>query len=116
MVLCAGFTPLTTGADSAEITVPYALDGTTALTWTVRRLVFRVQIAGGAPVVVIEKYTGTGVFSATTVGTISMGSGAYEAAVTSALGTVASGDKVRFNVTTLATAASWTVEVELSNP
>ncbi len=114
LVLCSGFTPAGTGADIAELVVPYSsVDGTTSITWNVRRIDFRVNVAGGAPAITVEKYTGTGAFSATSVGTVTLGSGAYEGSVTSALGTVASGNKLRFNVGTLGTATGWTIEVLL---
>jgi hypothetical protein len=114
LVLCAAFTPAGTGADTAEFVVPYSpRDGTTSVTWNVRRIDFRVQTAGGAPAITVEKSTATGAFSATTVGTVTLGSGAFEGNNTTSLGTVASGDKLRFNVGTLATAQNWTIEVSL---
>lgn len=116
IMLCEAFTPVLTGADVGEITIPYAKDGTTVLTWSVKRLTLRVQTAGGAPVVVVEKSTVTGAFTASTVGTLTMGSNNYEVSITSALGTVNSGDKIRFNVTTLATAQAWTITVEIAYP
>lgn len=116
LVLCAALTPSGTGADLAEFPVPYNVDGTTSITWNVRRISVRVGTAGGAPAITLEKYTGTSAFSPTTVGTVTLGSGAYDAAVTSSLGTVASGDKLRFNVGTLGTALNWTIAVELSSP
>ncbi len=114
LTLCAGFTPAATGADTAEIVVPYdPKDGTTSIAWNVRRIDFRVQTAGGAPAITVEKSTGTGVFSATSVGTVTLGSGAFEGNNTTSLGTVNSGDKLRFNVGTLATATNWTIEVTI---
>jgi len=115
-MLCAGFTPSTTGADGAEIPVPYDVDGTTSVTWNVKRISLRVGTAGGAPSVTIEKSTVVGGFSAAAVGTVTLGSGDNEGSATAALGTVASGNKLRFNVVTLATAQNWTVIVELSSP
>jgi hypothetical protein len=115
-MLCEAFTPVLTGADVGEVTIPFASDGTSILTWRVVRITLRVQTAGGAPVVVVEKSTASGAFSATTVGTLTMGSGNYEVSTTAALGTVNSGDKIRFNVTTLATAQSWTILVEITYP
>jgi fibronectin-binding autotransporter adhesin len=115
MVLCSGFTP-TSGADVAEYTVPYHSDGFTSVTWNVRRINVRVQTAGGAPVVSVEYYSGTGAFTATaTVGTVTLGSGASEGAQTSSFttSTLTSGYKVRFNVGTLATATNWTIILDL---
>jgi hypothetical protein len=114
VTLCAAFTPSGTGADTAEVVVPYSpRDGTTSVTWNVRRIDFRVQTAGGAPAVTVEKSTAAGAFSAATVGTVTLGSGAFEGSNTTSLGTVASGNKLRFNVGTLATAQNWTIQVEL---
>lgn len=116
VILCEAFTPVGTGADIAEVMVPYdPTDGTTSVTWNVRRIWLRVNVAGGAPVAVIEKSTASTAFSASTVGTLTMGSGDYEVAATSSLGTVASGNKLRFNVTTLATATGWAIGVELGS-
>lgn len=113
-MLCGAWTPLATGPDLVEAVVPYdPADGTTPVTWTLRRITLRVQTAGGAPAITIEKSTVAGAFSASSVGTLTMGSGDYEVSSTAALGTAASGDKLRFNVTTLATALNWTVEVEM---
>lgn len=114
--LCGGFTPAGTGADVAEFVVPYSpRDGTTSLTYNVRRIDVRVNVAGGAPAVTLEKYTGTGAFSATSIGTVTLGSGAYEANKTSSFttSTLTSGDKVRFNVGTLGTATGWTIQLLL---
>jgi hypothetical protein len=114
IVLCSAFTPTGTGADLGEITVPYAGDGTTSVTYNVVRLTLRVQTAGGAPAMTVEKSTVAGAFSAASVGTVTLGSGSSEGSTTAALGTVASGDKLRFNVGTLATATNWTIIVEIS--
>lgn len=116
IVLCQAFTPTATGGDAAEAVIPYSVDGVTALTWVLRRVTLRVQTAGGAPAVTIEKSTVAGAFSATSVGSVTMGGGAYEVASTASLGSVNSGDKLRFNPTVLGTATNWTIEVELSNP
>jgi hypothetical protein len=116
LLLCTAFTPAGTGADTGEVMVPYdPADGTTSITWNVRRIWLRVNVAGGAPVAVIEKSTAAGAFSASTVGTLTMGSGNSEVAVTASLGTVASGNKIRFNVSTLATATGWSIGVEIGN-
>ncbi len=114
IALCSAFTPLATGADAGEVTVPYDADGTTAVTFNVKRLTLRVATAGGAPEIVVEKSTVAGAFAAATVGTVTLGAGAFEGSVTAALGTVASGNKLRFKVNTLGTALNWTVLVELS--
>lgn len=114
LVLCSAYTPAATGADLAEFVVPYdPADGTTPVTWNVRRIDVRVATAGGAPEVRIEKSTAAGAFSASTVGTVTLGSGNSEGAVTAALGTVASGNKLRINFVGLGTAQSFTVQVTL---
>ena len=114
LCLCAAFTPLTAGPDAAEVAVPYdPADGVTSIAWTLRWIGLRVQTAGGAPAVTIEKSSGTGVFTPTSVGTVTLGAGASEAMATAGLGTVNSGDKMRFNVVALGTASNWTVAVEL---
>jgi hypothetical protein len=76
----------------------------------------RVNVAGGAPVFSIENSTASTAFSvASTPGTVTFSSGAYEASATGLSGppTVASGNKLRFNVTTLGTATGWTITVLL---
>jgi hypothetical protein len=112
-MLCGGFTPLDVGPDALEVVVPRGT-ADASVTWNIQRIVLRVKTAGGSPVVVIEKSTAAGAFSATTVGTLTMGSGDYEVANTTSLGTVASGNKLRFNVTTLDSATFWTIMVEIS--
>jgi hypothetical protein len=115
MYLCVGFTPTTTGADSAEVGVPYAADGTTTVTWTVRRMDVIVRVAGGAPAVTIEKYTGTGAFVGTTVGTVTLSGGANVGSITGGFGTttLVSGDRLRMNIGALGTATEWTVWLQL---
>jgi hypothetical protein len=114
LVLCLAFTPAGTGADSGEIVVPYSpVDGSTQLTWNVRRLTLRVSASGGAPAATLQKSTVAGAFTPSDLGTVTLGSGANEGSVTSALGSVVSGDKLRFSVGTLGTATGWTITVEL---
>ena len=48
-----------------------------------------------------------------TVGTVTLGAGAYEGQVTSSLGTIQSGNKMRFNVLVLAAALNWTIQVDI---
>lgn len=117
MVLMAGYTPTGTGADVAEIPVPYsAADGTTSITYNIRRITFRVATAGGAPSLKVQKSTaGNAAFSGTDVDTLTIASGEYQVSTTSSFdsSTVASGNLLRVNVLTLASAQSWTVVVEL---
>ena len=112
LVLCAGYTPSGTGGDVAEFIVPYQTDGS-VVSYVLSRVSLRVSVAGGAPSVEIEKSTGTGIFSAASVGSVTLGVGDYEASETAGLGTVQSGDKLRFNVLALGTAQNWTVSVEM---
>ena len=114
LCLCSAYTPVSTGADVAEVTAPYdPADGVTSITWNLRWIGLRVQTPGGAPAITVEKSTAVGAFSATNVGTVTLGAGAAEATATAGLGTVASGNKLRFNVGVLGTASNWTVLVEL---
>lgn len=115
VILCEAFTPAGTGADIAEVMVPYdPKDGTSSVAWTVRRVWLRLNVAGGAPSVTIEKSTASGVFSASSVATLTLGSGAFEGATNPASTTVFSGNKLRFSVATLGTATGWTIGVELA--
>ena len=114
LALCAAYTPTATGPDSFECPAPYdPKDGTTSITWKITRLSLRVAVAGGAPAITLEKSTATGAFSATSLGSLTLGAGTYEGAVTTALGTANSGDKLRFNISTLGTAQGWNITVEL---
>lgn len=115
VVLCAAFTPALVGADGGEVVMPFDTAGS-SLTYSIKRIVFRVGVAGGAPAVTIEKSSGSSGFSATTVGTVTLGAGANEGFVTASLGTINSGDKIRFNVGVLGTAQNWTVIVEIAPP
>ena len=118
VVLCASYTPVVLGADTAEITVPYSpLDGISAVSWSVKRLSLRAQAVEssvGGSAVTIEKSTVAGAFSATTVGTLVLPSGAYET-YSGSFSKVNSGDKLRFNVNTLGASQNWTIITEISN-
>lgn len=113
VMLCAAYTPTTTGPDNGEIPIPYDLDGMTSLPWKIRRGTFRVQTAGGSPSVRIEKSTTTGPFSASTIGTMTTATNDYEAYLTGSLGTLNSNDKIRFNVLDVAAASNWTITLEI---
>jgi len=117
IVLCSAYTPLITGADPAEVTIPYSvMDGFSIISWNVKRLSFRAQLSESVSSVIdIEKSTGGGVFSPTTIGSVTLPAASYEGFTTGSLGTVVSGDKIRFNVTTLGTAQNWTIITEISN-
>lgn len=113
IVLCSAFTPTATGADVAEVEIPFSTTSG-SLTYTIQRLLVRVQTAGGAPSVTFEKSTGSGAFSPTTIGTVTLTSGANEGQVTTSLGTIISGNKVRFNVAALGSAQNFTCQVDIS--
>jgi hypothetical protein len=118
IVLCAAYTPTATGADPAEIPVPYSpLNGTTPVTWSIRRLVIRSSTAETSTSSInIEKSSITQSFSATLVGAVTHSYGLFETASVGSFGTVVSGDKLRFNVITLGVSTYWTVVVEASYP
>ncbi len=113
--LSCGYTPSAVGADPNEVTIPYSkADGTTVLTWTIRRITFRVATAGGSPSMRVEKSTVAGGFSAATVATLTIAAGDSRVSTTASLGTVSSGDTLRFNALDLGSgAAGWTVTIEL---
>jgi hypothetical protein len=115
IMMCSALTPSYIGADGGEIPIPYDIDGTGIINWSVRRITLRVQTAGGSPSITVEKSPGTGGFVASTLGTVTLPNNAYEASVINS-GTVASTDKIRFNVGTLGTAQNWTIITEISNP
>ena len=115
LVLMEGVTP-SLGAQVVEIPVPYSpVDGVTSVTWNVRRINARVAGAttGAGFSVTFEKSTAVGAFSAVTIGTVTMPTTTNEASVTASLGTVASGNKIRANVTALGGATSLTLSIEL---
>lgn len=117
LTIRSAFTPGSSGADFAEIIIPYStIDGTTSLTFNVRRINVRVAVAGGSPSVRFEKSSSTGAFSASTIGTVTLGSGQYEGSITSSFSnsTVQSGDKVRLNFLDLGSANYFTCTIEIS--
>ena len=113
VVHCLAFTPTSTGPDAGEVVIPHGHDGVSVLSWDVKRLVFRVQTTGTGSSVLIEKSTGTGGFSATTVGTVAVATGAYEG-YSFPTATVLSGDKMRFNVTDLGSTQNWFLSTDIS--
>lgn len=115
MALCLAYTPVIVGADQAEIPVPYMSDGVTPTTWSVKRLVLRTQTPETATSSFnVESSHGTGSFSASQVGTVNLYSSSYES-YTLASSSVVSGDKLRFNITTLGGASYWTIITELTS-
>jgi hypothetical protein len=124
--LAKGYTPLATGGDTYEYIVPHSSkDGTTSVTYNVRRVYIRVGVAdAGTSTIQIERSTGTGVFTATSMlsaGLTVTGGSVYEAYAlqtgttpTISTTTVNSGDKLRFNFTALDAAhANFTITILL---
>ena len=117
VILAAGYTPASSGADVVEIPAPYSSnDGTTVLTFNVKRLFVRVGTSGSGSTVRFEVYTGTGAFIGSTIGDVSVSSSTYEAATTSgfAVSTVQSGNKLRLNFKNLGSEQYFTCGVELA--
>ena len=117
ILLAAGYTPASSGADTVEIPVPYSsYNGTSILTFNVRRLFTRVGTSGSGSTVRFEVYTGTGAFIGSTIGDVSLSASSYEAATTSgfAISTVQSGNKIRLNFKNLGTEQYFTCGVELA--
>ena len=117
MVLCAAYTPVLAGPDVAEYVIPNYADGVTPVTWSVKRVVWRAQIAEtSASVINLEKSTGPGVFSPVVFASATLPTSAYEAISYSYVSaSVVSGDKIRFNVVNVGTAQNWTIITEISN-
>lgn len=117
VLLAAGYTPAASGVDTVEIPVPYSsYDGTSVLTFNIRRLFTRVGTSGSGSTVRFEVYTGTGAFIGSTIGDVSLSASSYEAATTSgfAISTVQSGNKLRLNFKNLGTEQYFTCGVELA--
>jgi hypothetical protein len=113
--LCTAYTPTATGADAAELVIPYDVNGTTPLSWSVSRLNFRAQASGTLDSFVnVEKSVDTGIFNPVLIGPVTLSANTYEGVTTGSLGTINSGDKIRFNVTTVGTATNWTIIAEIS--
>lgn len=98
---------LATGADAMQIPVPGGL------TYNITKINAWAETPGGVYSFTVEKYSGTGSFSGTTVGTVTSSSGAHGANTTTSLGQVTGGDKLRANFSSIGTAANLTIEVEL---
>lgn len=117
---CAGFTPVTSGADSVVIRIPDSPeDGIQPLTYRPEEFHVRVETpSAGTSTIQIDKSSGVGAFSAIAVTSINIaGAGIYETSTInfSTAGTfLTSGDKLRLNFTTLnATHASFSIYLEL---
>ena len=115
LVLCSAYTPPIAGADSAQLLAPFDIDGLTPVTWSVKRLNFRVESTGSiSSSIAIERSTGSGYFNPTLVGTVTLSANLYETASVGSLGVLGSGEKLRFNINTLGTSLNWTVIVEIA--
>ena len=117
---CAGFTPVTSGADSVVIRIPDSPeDGVIPLTYRPEEFHIRVETpSAGTSTIQLDKSSGAGAFSAIAVTSINIaGAGIYETSTInfSTAGTfLTSGDKLRLNFTTLnATHASFSIYLEL---
>ena len=116
--LFSSFTPSGTGADTLEVPIPYdPNDGTTPLTYNVRRATLVAPASGTlGPTVNVEKSTVAGAFVPATIATVSIGNNLYQGAVNPSSQTVASGNRIRANVTTLGNMSNLTLTVELGWP
>lgn len=120
ITFCAGFTPVTSGADSVVIRIPDSPeDGVIPLTYRPEEFHVRVETpSAGTSTIQIDKSSGLGAFSAIAVTSINIaGAGIYETSTLnfSTAGTfLTSGDKLRLNFTTLnATHAAFSIYLEL---
>ena len=117
---CAGFTPVTSGADSVVIRIPDSPeDGVIPLTYRPEEFHVRVETpSAGTSTIQIDKSSGLGAFSAIAVTSINIaGAGIYETSTinfSTAGAFLTSGDKLRLNFTTLnSTHASFSIYLEL---
>jgi phosphotransferase system IIA component len=96
--------------------MPYNVDGTTPISWSVRRINFRVStVETASSAITLQKSVGTGIFNAVALGSLTLSGSLYET-TTGSLATINSGDKMRFYVDTLGSAQNWTITAEISNP
>jgi hypothetical protein len=117
---CAGYTPVTSGADAVVIRIPDSPeDGLQPLTYRPEEFHVRVETpSAGTSTIQIDKSSGLGAFSAIAVTSISIaGAGIYETSTIafSTAGTfLTSGDKLRLNFTALnSTHAAFSIYLEL---
>lgn len=118
MTFCAGYTPITTGADSVVLRVPHSpSDGLTSITYRPQEIHIRVETpSAGISTVVLEKYSGTSAFSGTAITTINVtGAALYEIDHGFASGILfTSTDKLRLNFTGLnSTHQGFSIYVEM---
>ena len=117
---CAGYTPVTSGADSVVVRIPDSPeDGLIPLTYRPEEFHVRVETpSAGTSTIQLDKSSGLGAFSAIAVTSINIaGAGIYETSTInfSTAGIfLTSGDKLRLNFTTLnATHAAFSIYLEL---
>jgi hypothetical protein len=118
MTFCAGYTPITTGADSVVLRVPHSpSDGLTSVTYRPQEIHIRVETpSAGTSTIILEKYTGTSAFSGTAITTISVsGASLYEIDHSFAAGVFfTSTDKLRLNFSALnSTHQGFSIYVEM---
>lgn len=118
MTFCAGYTPITTGADSVVLRVPHSpSDGLTSVTYRPQEIHIRVETpSAGTSTIILEKYTGTSAFSGTAITTISVsGAALYEIDHSFAAGVFfTSTDKLRLNFSALnSTHQGFSIYVEM---
>jgi hypothetical protein len=117
---CAGYTPVTSGADSVVVRIPDSPeDGIIPLTYRPEEFHVRVETpSAGTSTIQLDKSSGLGAFSAIAVTSINIaGAGIYETSTInfSTAGIfLTSGDKLRLNFTTLnSTHAAFSIYLEL---
>ncbi len=119
IVLCAAYTPILAGADVAEYLIPYSPvgDGTSPISWSIKRFTIRAQTAETSQSVVnIEKSIGPGIFNPILIGSLTLPAASYEAYSGSMPSqSLNSGDKIRFNVVNVGFSQNWTIITEISN-
>ena len=120
VLFCAGYTPVTSGADSVVVRIPDSPeDGIQQLTYRPEEFHVRVETpSAGTSTIQLDKSSGLGAFSAIAVTSISIaGAGIYETSTISfsTAGTfLTSGDKLRLNFTALnATHAAFSIYLGL---
>jgi hypothetical protein len=122
----AGFTP-TTGLDSVSLAIPYANDGSTSLTYTIKRVEVRTETEPGASTLAFyfERHTtGNAIWTVTPITIKGAASANFSVAqnnyvssfttITSSSGNngeVASGNYLRVNFASVGTAANVSISI-----
>ena len=114
IVMCSSLSPASPGPSFTEIPIPYAGDGITPISWSISKFTLRVNTSGSSPSqVTFEKSSGIGIFNPVTLGTLNLNSNTYEAS-TGSFTTIVSGDKIRFNITSVGNANYWTIVADIT--